>query len=571
MSETNLEPSPEQNQSSSEQKQLDPEGKQELSPEEIRIQELVFELKTLDTERAELGYFLYNLTGKTQAEREGKTKEGQFMLTFEEELEPESESDDILKLRKTPELTDIKNATIKKLAESAEKRQQEINQRIEQIASNEAVRSAYREYRLSRIETIKKAREAAKLEAAQNVLDIQEAETIKGVTSADNYVVQEQLSEIQSKRQQIQERIIELQEDPEIAAEIRIRQLLEYKRQMEKYGFVETPSRKAYMQEIMERWQQGSHVMLTGPTGTGKTELFRQIGRKFWGHDLSRTLVSGTGDVTSYTLFGKPKGMEKTESGGLDIITAPGKVSYAMEHGQPVIFDEFNAIETNTRLRLKALYNYKPGEVYYAQEDSGEDIDIHYGYHIGATANIKGEKHKERFDLDQAENRVFKQIYVEYLPQEELFDVCLAEMIDSRGRLNLGIQDIEALQRLVAAATWIQDAYLGKQTQVFEQGQAATGKKGVLKEAVLDPGQVLQILKGFKQSRAKGENFQEFIEKGLIGFINKEGYPEKDRKLMLEGLVRMYGFFPSKKASEFLVNNLTEQELDNWRANQIQL
>ena len=24
------------------------------------------------------------------------------------------------------------------------------------------------------------------------------------------------------------------------------------------------------MQEIMDRWQQGSHVMLTGPTGTGK-------------------------------------------------------------------------------------------------------------------------------------------------------------------------------------------------------------------------------------------------------------------------------------------------------------
>ena len=51
------------------------------------------------------------------------------MLTFAEELEPESESDDILKLRKHQKLTDIKNATIKKLAESAEKRQQEINQK----------------------------------------------------------------------------------------------------------------------------------------------------------------------------------------------------------------------------------------------------------------------------------------------------------------------------------------------------------------------------------------------------------------------------------------------------------
>lgn len=569
MSETKPESNLEIDSQEKSRNQPESEKNQKLSSEEI--QDLVFELKTLDTERAELGYFLYNLTGKTQAEREGKTKEGQFMLDLEEESEAESESEDILKLHKTPELKDIKNVAIKKLAESAEKRQQKINQRIEQLVSNKQVMSAYQKYRESRIVTIKKAREAAKLEATQNVLDIEEAETIKSITSSSNYPIQEQLDEIKSKRQQIQERLAELQEDPEVAAEIRVRQLLEYKRQMEKFGFAETPSRKAYMQEIMDRWQQGSHVMLTGPTGTGKTELFRQIGRKFWDHDLSRTLVSGTGDVTSYTLFGKPKGMEKTESGGLDIITAPGKVSYAMEHGEPVIFDEFNAIETNTRLRLKALYNYKPGEVYYAQEDSGEDIDIHYGYHIGATANIKGEKHKERFDLDQAENRVFKQIYVEYLPQEELFDVCLAEMIDSRGRLNLGIQDIEALQRLVAAATWIQDAYLGKQTQVFEQGQATTGKKGVLKEAVLDPGQVLQILKGFKQSRAKGENFQEFIEKGLIGFINKEGYPEKDRKLMLEGLVRMYGFFPSKKASEFLVNNLTEQELDNWRANQIQL
>ena len=71
-------------------------------------------------------------------------------------------------------------------------------------------------------------------------------------------------------------------------------------------------------------------------------------------------------------------------------------------------FDEFNQLPINIRFALKELYNRKAGDTVIIQEDTGKPHIIKKGFAWAATANIKSDKHKERFELDGAESRIFQ-------------------------------------------------------------------------------------------------------------------------------------------------------------------
>ena len=556
-----------------------PEAQAEImSP--AQIEEQVQKLQLLDTERADLGYKIYQFTGQTRAQREEaagaaeeetQKREGQVeeKAVAEESLSLEDEQKLILegKIGQIRIKQNQEESARQEVIVALEQRRSEVEAEIANIAQNPEVMARYDEFRQSKIAILKNANEAHQLESYFEQLDRQEAGVLRKSQKSLTTPEGQYLDRLNKLRATAVRRLQALEQNPEVADALRLHELLDYKNQLEKGHFAETPSRKEYMSKVMNRWLQGKHVMLTGPTGTGKTEIFRELLRKFWHQELSSTLISGSQTVTDYTLFGKPGGMKAGTEGGMDVYFTPAGFTVGMQEGLPVIMDEFDLLDTNTRLRLKALYNFRPGDEYTVQEDTSYKIRIKEGFCIGATANIKSEKHKERFALDPAENRVWDEERIDYLPKEELLDLCLASLMDRRGRLplNLKTSDGDSLVKLVDAATFIQETYMGKQTQIFEEGGATKRKHAILEQAVLDPGKVLGFLNGWNQARARGEDFQGFLEEQLLSFANKEGYPEKDRRLLAQIFIQKYGFFAEHGVQEFLIPGLTEKQLASWR------
>jgi len=555
--------------------QKEEEQPETLTPDQINQQ--VQRLRQLDTERADLGGELYELTGKTKAEREGKTPTGQFSFDFgeeepqlqEEELDPQEEIE-LIREGKIGQisLTELSGDMVRKgVVSSLEKRLNGVEEEIQQITQRPEVMEAYQQFRQDKIETIKRVREAQKLKSFIDNLNSQKAAIIRGRRPALNSSEHRDLHRLQEAAQ---DRITELQQDPETFEELRVRELLRYKRELEEDHFAETPSRQKYMDKILNLWLQRKPVMLTGETGTGKTEMVRRLSIKYWGADpLSEgTLVAGSSDIHEYILFGSAHGLQRQPDGSFTTNFEPARLGKAIVQGLPGIIDEFNLIDRSTRLRLKSVYNYHSGDPFSFQEDSaGRYDDCQKGFVWAATANVKSERYAERLDFDATEKRIFalSQIRIDYLPKAEMFDLCLASLIDRRGGLSLSRQDLETLIRLVDAAEFTQETFEGKQTQVFERGAGSQKKYAILKNMVLDPGNTLGVLRGWEEARERGISFSDFIDDQLLNFVNNEVYEAPDRLLMAQILIQKYGFLATKSVNDFAVPNLTGQELQNWR------
>src|SRR3989344_2208613 len=120
------------------------------------------------------------------------------------------------------------------------------------------------------------------------------------LTSAERQVITENqilVEEVQNRRQ-------ELLKDSDIFDRVRIMELQDYRHQLERRNcrFAVTPSRQAYVDKLEEWWANNNHVLLTGATGTGKTELVRYAAKK-----LFRKLpfkIPGDPDMNIYRLLG---------------------------------------------------------------------------------------------------------------------------------------------------------------------------------------------------------------------------------------------------------------------------
>ncbi len=450
----------------------------------------------------------------------------------------------------------------------------EVDDRLDQIFEKPGVYREFQQDLSHQVEVRHKAHEVGNLvrfgqEADLLALKLSRRAQVEGrpLTSVERQVIDENraLQEVADSRS------AELTQDPEVFDRLRTVELQRYRQQLNRDHYAETPSRQLYLKKIEGYWTEGKKVLLSGETGTGKTEMVKHASNKLFG--VNPEPVTGHQDMSIYELLGKTGFQVQVGD-----VFRPAPLIRAMTgrdgRGQPFLFDEIDRAPNQAVMGIKTILNARPGEKgVRVQTDTAGSFDVGPDYAVAATANIKSEKYQTATELDPAIVRVFDApLEIDYMPAHEVYDLALASLIDRRGGIPLSEQDARTtLKNLCDAASWIQDAYQGRKIVtdpsnnkfIEARGQGSTGRAASLQKALLDPGRTIDMLKGWSGAQARGISFEDYISERVIEFINNRAYPEDDRYYLAE-IFALKGLLKGAKVSELSVSGLTQAVLDSW-------
>lgn len=451
------------------------------------------------------------------------------------------------------------------------KKLKEIEARVQDLTQNDQVIEGYKQLKGDRVQVLRKACEVHQGQSAIKALGLQQERMARQIFLKKRKYSPGEVAVIKRNqliRDAIGSRIDQLKSDPEVFDLSRVRELQEYQIGLKTDRFAETPSRRRLLSKVRMLWAEGKKILATGPTGGGKTELFKHASLSMF--DEEAEIIGGHELLTPYEIYGKMGGKKVGEKTQLSFI--PGPLVTAIDEDRPVIFDEVNTIPNKILIRLKPDMNASVGQSITVQEENGARHKIGEGYAVGATANVKSEKHPDREKLDPALVRMFDSVYVDYFPSHELYDVMLASQMDVKGGLRLSSRDdLNAMADLCVATEWIQRAYQGKEVvtnadtgdSLEGRGGASTGKTPTLREAVLDPGRAMDMLSGWEDARTRGLTLREFVNQKIVSFVNNENYPEDDRYYLTE-IFALRRFLRGTNANELHVSGLNQETLDTW-------
>ena len=384
------------------------------------------------------------------------------------------------------------------------------------------------------------------------------------LTSVEQSVVRDN----RTLREEAEKRKAELLKDPDVFDRVRIMTLKEYQQQLREDNFAETPSRTELIEKIEDAWKNGEKVLLTGHTGTGKTQVYAYASRKLYGEDPE--VIPGNEDIGYYQIVGAV-GFEKDKD-----VPRSGSLVQAMTgrngKGKPWLIDEITRIPGRQVASAKWLFGLRPGtKNIKPYPNQPLIVDVGTDYSGGATANIKHAEHGYQvYELDPAITREFTQpVRVDYIPAWEVYDLTLATLMDRRGGIPLSEKEARTLLKdLCDVAGATQQGFQGKKmivgdTAIEDRRDASTGKTPSLKKAVLDPGWVLKIMKGWSGAMGKGITFESYLQERVLEYINNEDYPDNDR-YYLTRIFALKGLLNGRTANEFFVSGLTDEVLSRW-------
>ena len=450
----------------------------------------------------------------------------------------------------------------------------EIDTRLDDIFSSPAAYEQFRSNLSRQVEIRHKTREVVALDRFRQQAELMALRLARRAQVADCPLTSVERQVIQDNRalqDEADKRKTELIREPEVFDRLRITELKKYAKQLDADHYAETPSRTACLSRIERYWAEGKRVLLSGETGTGKTEMIKHASNKLF--DVNPESVTGHQDMSIYELLGKTGFQIKTGD-----VFRPAPLIRAMTgregRGQPFLFDEIDRAPNQAVMGIKTILNARPGEKgIKVQTDTAGTFDVGTDYAVSATANIKSEKYQTATELDPAIVRVFDApLEIDYIPAPEVYDLLLASLMDKRGGIPLSEQEASIMLRnLCDAASWIQDAYQGKKIvtdpksgkTLEARGQGTTGRAASLKKALLDPGRTIDMLKGWQGAQARGINFEDYINERIIEFINNRAYPEDDRYYLTE-IFAIKGFLKGVNAAQLSAPGLTQAVLDSW-------
>ncbi len=372
----------------------------------------------------------------------------------------------------------------------------------------------------------------------------------------------------------------------EIATVYRLEEIKKYRKQLETSWYIRTPSLEKLIEKTIDYVLLGKNVLLTWPTGTGKTVLAIEVvktiakklnmqisqisGKKLWEElkekkslkklDDFVEVLSWHAGITPSEFISKIK-LETDGKWGTKTVSELGKILKAFVNGSIPIIDEIDLIPNDVLMRIKHLFTLKAGQSYAPQED-GNNRHTLISTSVIAIANIKSEKHPDREDLDPAIIRLFKGVEVGYLPNHEIYDIAITSIVQKEGFIyGTGIESLSDNQQgilylLIAALKNIESNYLG-----IGDGESISNKaKQFLRKAVLELGNFIWLFVWFKES---GKEFNKFIKEQILEFVSNHAYPKNDRLILIK-IFSSKGLI-TKSDIPFLVNimsDIGEEELD---------
>lgn len=541
--------------------------REDLRSEIVRRQRSLMEPLEVETPPNER-WSRYNQAYEKAGEQLEEVNETGFSLEQKRQLILEGRVSDIIPSQNI-------EGTPVEVVKRSQARVQEIDHALDQVFSTPSIHEHFLQDLSRQVRIRQYANEVQALQKFPDQVDIlttkiaREANVQKrSLTTVERNFIDENntLKEAAAERQK------ELLQDPDVSDKARLLVLREYQRVLRSPGrFAETSSRRAYLKRIENAWAEGKKVLLTGETGTGKTEMVKHASRKLFGVDPES--VTGHQDMSIYELLGKT-GFRVQEGD----VFRPAPLIRAMVgqegKGQPFLLDEIDRTPNQALMGIKTIMNARPGDKgIRVQTDTAGSFDIGPDYAFAATANIKSERYATATELDPAIVRVFDApMDVDFMPSWEVYDLALASLIDRRGGIPLTRENAEMLlKNLCDAASWTQDAFQGRkvitnsETDEFleARGQATTGRSATLAKAVLDPGKTIEMLQGWMAAEAKGLAFEDYLNDKIVDFINNRAYPEEDRYYLIE-IFALKGFLRGKGVSELRVSGLTQETLNRW-------
>lgn len=490
----------------------------------------------------------------------------------------------------------------KRVTEKALDREEELEKEAEEILgledSPERALIGLRQANL--IEALKNE---SKLEDQRRELLEEESDILKAVKQEPSGSELEALEDIRKKIAELDNAKKELvRSSPEAYFGLHLKELKDYKEQLQTGKIVETPYVKGQIEDILGHFRANKPVMIYGHLGTGKTELAMHVARKYL--DKEALVISGSKHTSLAELYGhQVLTIDKGQKEDLDLFIKEveqkfnawrkdndkageadknrahdrilqtyltqfksgtisdfflGPIYRAMAEGRPVIIDEINAIPHEVLISLNHILTRRVGDEINIQQDSGLKVNVEEDFGIMATGNMnQGQDiYKDREDMDPAFLSRLHKIEYDYLPQKtegsledeagpenELFQLVIAKMMDRNGNIEAPKDSMRKLWNLAKAARISQDVFAGREISNAYYFQQAAGRSAryVLKESVLSIRALDNIISQWQKDGYKRELdyyiWQEFVSQSTVA---------SDKAYLYQLLKDRFGFFQSQ-------------------------
>ena len=524
--------------------------KVKLSPEQVETN--VNELTELSASRAEASkHVRESYGGLTKSEREELKEKGEGAVVAQLDA-----------LNIDPELAEFSEGVLA-----------DYDKRIQELGSNPKVLEEYKK----RFEKLKGTLgNVVAYEHIQGELDaVTKSEQklrllYEKVGRAPGRIEKKKLAELTEHKNTLQEQLNKFELDPASVGMLRRREVRKMQQDLERYSFAETESRTELIREVLPDLMQGAPILFQGETGSGKSQLAKYISERYLGKEP--VIISVSEQIKESQIMGT-RGLENGET-----VFNYSEFIKAQQDGRPVVLDEVNLMPHEFSGLLHDLLQKRVGDVW-THPVTGEAIKITAP--IMATANLKSERYKQRYELDVATLRRFiggagaREIHYLDLGEKdkegnyiapETLKILASVIADRNGNISWSVgeapQKMEQLKRFVQACRKIQEDFTLSVREGAEESLAKSDRLA-FRELVITLKDQIEIMKAWKASGFQ-EPLDQIVLKEFFRKAEISGRAAKDRENMVK-VFMANKFFQDTKPEDFNIQGLSAKTVRQWQ------